>query len=706
MPDTTPDLAIDNAIKQTMQALPDATKDGAWGSSFWAEYSRNPILSPWGTRKREKELRNLYRHDDSTMIRGAFASIAKIISSTPWEITGPETLSADSKKYYNYMSKVAKLPPADGKKRDDIAYYQGVFRNADFGRGWGSLCDKFVIDYLRQDGGAVLEVIGPGNSKGELTGALTGLSVLDSLRCWPTGDPDFPIVYWNRKAEYHLIHRSRVMQFQDMPDSDELIPGYGMSALSRAVAVAYREILMSRYIATQLDDLPPPGIINASGLLESSRDKALQLYRRDQNGADTRPEWGRLMWVFSTDPTIPVKLDMLQFTKPPEKFDWKIYSELDIDLLALAIGVDRQEIWQLTGSNIGSKGASETMAQKARGKTIGNLRTEMERKFNDLLPDEYEFKWKYKDTQEELERAQIAVAWMGAVASVPGVMSPDEQRALLASQVEPIKDAISDEHGKILSVGDGDVQTAQQIADDAAAANAVTLAQTPPPVDPNRPATPPPTNAGGVGKPVPKRPGMGTQLGRGKSDSTEKAIQATRIDFEDEFASAVQSAQDGSTNRRRFGVIARALVAKYGRKAFSDGLEDGGVGGYELSGDDLTTITNMITAQSAYVTAFADTLYTGVEYTPEIRAEMWWNKSINPFYQLGLVSADKNGMYQWYYGDTIKHCKDCKRLEGQRHRMQDWVKNGLMPKSDKLSCSGFWCDCALKKTTQTSYGRY
>lgn len=701
---TTPDLAIDNAIKQTMQALPDATKDGEWGSSFWAEYSRNPILSPWGTRKREKELRNLYRHDDSTMIRGAFASIAKIISSTPWEIIGPETLSADSKKYYNYMSKVAKLPPADGKKRDDIAYYQGVFRNADFGRGWGSLCDKFVIDYLRQDGGAVLEVIGPGNSKGELTGAVTGLSVLDSLRCWPTGDPDYPIVYWNRKAEYHLIHRSRVMQFQDMPDSDELIPGYGMSALSRAVAIAYREILMSRYIATQLDDMPPPGIINASGLIESSRDKALQLYRRDQNGADMGPEWGKLMWIFATDPTIPVKLEVLQFTQPPEKFDWKVYSELDIDLLALAIGVDRQEIWQLTGSNIGSKGQSETMAQKARGKTIGNLRTDMERKFNDLLPDEYEFKWKYKDTQEELERVQIATGWAGVVATLPNALSPDEGRALLASQVEPIKDAISDEQGNLLSVGDGDVQTAQQIADDAAAANALTLAQTPPPVDPNKP-TAPPANARGASKPVPKRTGMGTNVGRGKSDSAEKAIQATRIDFEDDFASAVASAQDGSTNRRRFGVIARALVAKYGRKAFSDGLEDGGVGGYELSDDDLTTITNMITAQSAYVTAFADTLYTGVEYTPEIRAEMWWNKSINPFYQLGLLSADKNGMYSWKLGDA-EHCKDCLKMSGQVHRYQDYMKRGILPQASMLECHGFNCACSLVKTIGSSKGRW
>jgi hypothetical protein len=707
----TPELAI----KNTMQALPDAKKDGALGGSFWAEYSRNPILSPWGTRKREKELRALYRHDDSTMIRGAFASIAKIIASTPWEIAGPESASADAAKYYRYMAKAANLPAVADSKRPDIVYFQELLRNADFGRGWASFCEKMVIDYLRQDGGAFVEVIAPGAPTSEPKGAIAGLSVLDSVRCWPTGDPEYPVVYWNRKAEYHLIHRSRVMQFQDMPDSDEMIPGYGMSAMSRAIAIAYREILMSRYINAQLDDKPPPGMIGASGINDATMQKALATYRRDQNGSDVSPEWGRLMWIYPTDPSIPLKLEVVQFSTPPEKFDWKVYSELDIDLLALAIGVDRQDLWQLTGSNIGSKGQGETMAQKSRGKLIGLLRSEMQRKLNDLLPDEYEFEFKYKDTQEELERAQIAQTWAGVATSMGSVLSPDEQRNLVANQSPEIKEVVTDEDGNMLSVGDGDVQTAQQIADDAAAANAVTLAQTAPPQQPandasangsggNKP-TDNPIN-GGTSKPVPKRPGMVAKLGRDEHDSGEKAIQATRLDFEDAFAEAVKAVQDKTMNRRRFGVVARALIKKYGRQAYTDGLEDGGISDPELSEDDYGTINTLTVEQSAYVTAFADTLFSGVEYTPEIRAEMWWNKSINPFYQAGTASADKNGLYEWVYDPEKEHCEDCLKMNGQVHRYRDYVKRDVMPQSNRLACKGFFCGCKLKKTTGKSSGRW
>ncbi|MGA0506735.1 hypothetical protein ACO2WS_26100, partial [Escherichia coli] len=67
-------------------------------------------------------------------------------------------------------------------------------RQADFGRGWGSLISKVLLDYLRQDGGGFIEVIAPGNPLKAPTAPATGLAYLDSLRCLPTGDPEYPVV--------------------------------------------------------------------------------------------------------------------------------------------------------------------------------------------------------------------------------------------------------------------------------------------------------------------------------------------------------------------------------------------------------------------------------------------------------------------------------------------------------------------------------
>lgn len=705
----TPDLAI----KQTMQALPDGKTNGGITSDFWAQYTRNPILSPFGTRRREHDLRRIWRHDYNTSIRGAFTGIATEAASKKYVLTGPETLGKDAAKYYRSAAKALNMPEVETAKRPDIAYYEHLFRDADFGRGWASFVQKFVLDYLRQDGGAFVEVIAPGNAKRAPKGAISGLAVLDSLRCWPTGDPEYPVVYWNRKGEYHLIHSERVIQFQDMPDSDEMIPGYGMCALSRSIAIAYREVLMAQYIEAQLDDKPPPGILTAAGMLESNREKALTLYRKDQIGTDVSPEWGKLMWLFPTDPTIPVKLEMLQFTVPPEKFDWKIYTELDIDLLALAIGVDRQDLWQLSGSSgiSGSKGQSETLSQKSRGKMKGLLYAQITRKLNDLLPDEYEFAFQERDGQEEAEKAATAQVWSGVTASLRGTLSVDEARQLLASQVEPIKDAISDEDGKILSVSDGDVQTAQQMADDAAANTQLNSALQLQAATQSAPA-----QSGGANKPVPKRPGMGANVGRRpNAGAAQKAYEDTRASFESDFADLIKARVSGAIDGRRFGVLARAQLAKYGKRALRDGLEDGGVPQTDALGeaiplddDDNAAFNSWLIKQSAYITNFGQELKNTNGLNADARAKVWGNKSLEAIYSEGVASADRNGNYEFVGDDGEESCATCRHLKGQIHRYRSWKRRKRIPQKDTESfeCGGFRCEHTLKKTTERARGRF
>jgi len=715
MPEITSELVVKDAIKNTMQALPDAVKDGGFAGGFWAQYTRNPILSPFGTRKREQDLRRIWRHDYNTAIRGAFTGIATEIAGKKYTIKGPETLNKDAAKYYKATAKALNMPQVESAQRPDIAYFDTLLRYADFGRGFASFAQKFVLDILRQDAGAFVEVIAPGSAKRAPTGAISGLSVLDSLRCWPTGDPEYPVVYWNRKGEYHLIHTARVIQFQDMPDSDEMTPGYGMCALSRSIGVAYREILMAQYLETQLDDKPPPGIIYANNMNEAVRDKMLTLYRKDQNSTDITPEWGKLMWAFSLDAFSPLKIEMLQFSTPPEKFDWKTYTELDIDLLALAIGVDRQDLWQLTGGSgiSGSKGQSETLSQKSRGKLKGWLYSEITRKLNDLLPDEMEFAFDERDPQQSVENANNATTWAGVTSKLEGLLSPDQLLNLVANNVEEVRDVVTDEDGNILSIESGDIQTTQQIQDDAAAAHALELATTPPPVDPNKPTTS--ANGGGAGKPVPKRPGLGAKLGRDEHDSAEKAYEDTRADFERDFADLIRARVKDEIDGRRFGVLARAQLAKYGKQALRDGLNDGGVPQTDSEGiaipldsEDERTFNSWLVKQSAYVTNFGQELRHTDALNADARAQIWGNKSLEAIYSEGVASADRNGNYEFVGDDGEESCKTCQRLKGQVHRYKDWKRKELVPQKDthNYECGGFRCQHGLKKTTDRARGRF
>lgn len=187
-----------------------------------------------------------------------------------------------------------------------------------------------------------------------------------------------------------------------------------------------------------------------------------------------------------------------------------------------------------------------------------------------------------------------------------------------------------------------------------------------------------------------------------------KAIQATRLEFESEFADLLARVQTDRADRRTFSATLRYFLNKFGRKAYLDGLNDGGVDTDELDDEDRGEIAELLADQSQYVTEFGNTLFKGdgiTDWEAVNKPNLWWNKSIQPFYQAGLISADKNGLYEWVYGDT-EHCDSCLQLNGQRHRLRDYKRKGLMPQSGDLDCGGWNCKCKLVKATGKAKGSW
>lgn len=187
-----------------------------------------------------------------------------------------------------------------------------------------------------------------------------------------------------------------------------------------------------------------------------------------------------------------------------------------------------------------------------------------------------------------------------------------------------------------------------------------------------------------------------------------KAVQATRIDFELEVEDLLAAARNDEKTRQQFRSKLASLLSKFGKLAFLDGLTDGGIDEPVLSDEDKDTVATMLAEQSQYVSGLADVLFKGDGISDAEAAQrpaMWWNKSINPFYQAGLASADKDGLYEWVYGDT-EHCADCVKLNGQRHRMKDYIKRGWLPQADALACHGFNCKCKLVKVAGRARGNW
>ena len=636
--------------RNSVQVLPDAQRDGGAPAFFW-ETARGPILPAWGTRERERALRVWYRNQYNTLIQGAFAGLTKRWAATPWEISGPKRATKT---------------------------FQDMFRAADFGRGWSSFVQKMALDFLRQDGGAYVEVIAPGNPMKAPTGPVMALANLDSLRCMPTGDPEYPVVYYNRAGKMHLLHRTRVIHIVDMPDGDERNPGYGLSALSRSIAVVERQLLMAQFIRERLDDKPLPGLNIISGVTKKQLDEAFNSYRREQS-SDGAQIFGRAMWLNNLQPDQPVSVESVQFASPPEGFDYATYTEIDVNELALAIGVDKQELWELGSGDLGSGAQSEVLHAKSQGKTFGAFLIELERVLNDVLPESCEFAFKVQDPYEAAERAQSAQVWAGVVAALGDKLTPDEARLLLANQIEAVKDAITDADGELVRLNDAD-----------------------PKADPQAPQI-----VAGDATPVDAAPAA-APVNETTADSM-KAIGATRLDFETDLEALLGEARKGTVDRRRFPILMRSIIRRQSLKAYQDGLIDGGVADGQMDEEDDAAWSGLFADASNYVRDFWKSLYDGAGISDAQAAQrpgMWWNKSLQPFYDAARASADKNGAYEWVLGATEEHCTDCLAMNGQVHRLKEYVKRGVMPQADILECKGFNCGCQLVKTDARSRGRF
>jgi hypothetical protein len=642
-----------DALEQSVQVRPKADEAPA---VLRLGEARGVTLPPWGSRQRERVLRWWDRSDANWLWQGARAGLINKWLATPYTVTGPAT------------------------GINHAAYYQNVLRDAEFGEGWDVLWSKVWRDFLRQDGGAYLEIIGPGSPLRPITGRVTGLAHLDSLRCYATGDPEFPVVYYNRMGSKHKLHFTRVLHLVDMPDGDEFRFGYGECALSRAIAIAEQQYYMLRYIRANLDELPPPGFAVLKNMTKDMFMAGVAEFQ-ERKQRDLPMPYGNLVLLPGLKSDQMPEVDITTYSSAPEKFDYVLWVNCQVNAMAMVLGIDKQEIWELGGSGLGSGKQSEVLHLKSQGRMYGHMLSIASRNLNDVLPPSCEQQFEKTDSYESQEAADTAQKWAGFVESVAATLSVDEQRQLIANVVPQYKDVVVDAAGKLIRLPDDDVKPAEEDQD-------VSLDD-----DTEEDGT---STGGGATKPT----------NTAQARTRAKAFDQTAGAFSRELRDAIDGARENALTRRRAGTVMRALLNRHGKSSYGDGLADGGVAD-GLSDEDRLEFTKVLATQSGYVTDFLDNVYqNGIsDEALAVHISMWVNKSLTAFYNAGLTSADANGLYEWQLG-IAEHCATCIDMTGQRHRLRTYMRKGIYPNSDKLLCGGFLCKCSLKRVKGKERGKW
>ena len=629
------------------------------------------LLARWGQIERPYQLRQAWYGLYNTMPVGAQVNLVRRWVGTNWELRSEG----------NYKPRVIKK-------------WQERLQNAELGQGWGAFLWRIGQDFLNQDLGAWIEIVGRGAAHTPLKGEVLGIKSLDALRCYPTGDPEFPVWYLSHKTNsLHKIHRSRVRRIVDNPSPDPDARGMGYCASSRVFAIQEVQALMHRYRYEQMNDQPPKGIVSISNVNHEQWRQMVHAYENDRI-SDNQSVFRNLMEVTGIDPSNPVKVDVTPFSTIPDGFNYRESMEMDANLIALAIGEDPQEILPLTGRGIGSTATqSETLHKKAQGKTFGTFLSELERIFNIfILPPELELTFKQRDQDGDKASAEAAKVWTGVALDLKNStgMSNEQAASFLSRVIPEVADVLLDESGQLILLNDTDEPSPEQVED----GSDIALDQ----AQPNQP--------------IPQEQSVQSDEAMIEAKRFNKAIQATRSDFENDFEDILLAANSGSVSRRRASIRARAIIARDINKAFRDALELNGVPESSISQDDLKVIDTQVRLQSGRVTDLMDKIYKGGGLSDDELANkpaMWWNGSIQPAYNAGIMSADRNGMYEFVGPVKPDSCPDCKRLKGQIHRFKDFQSKGLdVPHvGQSTECNGYHCvDRLVKRPGARARGRF
>jgi hypothetical protein len=615
---------------------------------------------------RDRWLRDFYKSEP--ILTGAVYGMVAKMQALAWQLEGPPRAKT---------------------------YAQNVLTDCESGGGLRRLAGRLITDYLTQDNGAFVELVGKGNPLKPLRGPLVApyLMHLDSQRCWRTHDPEYPVVYSNpRTGAQHALHYTRVVSVSNFEQPDELARGVGYCAVSRVLEYARYMTYIQTYKREKAGGNFTRGflITNANAAEFEAASQRLQANEHAHGLA-----YFRQLPVIS-NPVVSPEAKLIDLAAVGDGFDFETEMTLYVYAIAMAMGVDAREFWPATAS--GATKADATIQHlKAQGKGLADLITTLEYLVRMALPPSVEFKYDFTDDEADKQRADIqnqqAALYTGIMSA--GGMNPQQYQAHLIAK--GILDA------KIMAMPSAPISDITPITQETAFD-----AEQPLEVAVQGDVLPRPADDD-TNEPIPLPDTKGatpTEWGRGYKalDDTQAAYERQMRALFNDLANQDIEAQEAETAIRE---ATRAAMLQAAR----DALLELGVDFDRMPRALRDQIEAALTDDENYIKDVVRMYYSETPPTPEQTNEkprLWFNMSVYPAFLAGLAyrggSGETGQRARWRLGRTEKHCRTCLSLDGQVQPVAEYIKAGLVPRSPNLECKGFNCDCRLELTNDAISG--
>ena len=278
-------------------------------------------------------------------------------------------------------------------------------------RGLKDAMTAFVIDYLTQDNGAFMFIMGNDDSTKPILGRPTGLLHLDSARCQRTGNPEFPVLYMHNMdggIEYFKVHYTRVIDMANLSSPDAEMYGVGVSPISACTMAAAEIRDIYRYSQEKFGSRPPRQILYAeTGATIEMLTSAIQHWQHKLDN-EGQTHFGGTLVVAPKNAAATLKLAKLDLSNAPDGFNRQEAIMQDTALVAAAFGLDLLDLAMSFGIQGQTRANADVQTRKGRGKGPGALIEALIDKINaKYLPKSLKVVADNVDDDQDQQRAAI-----------------------------------------------------------------------------------------------------------------------------------------------------------------------------------------------------------------------------------------------------------------------------------------------------------
>lgn len=280
--------------------------------------------------------------------------------------------------------------------------------NSGFGRGFTEEYKRFLYDWLTQDNGAFMLVLGRGKLTGPIVGRASGVVHLPSSRCMRTSDPVYPVVYIHHDSRRFKIHYTRVITMVNLPSPDPDLRGVGKCPVTLCIDAARELLDVTIYMQEKLGSRPAKQILYAKTGATPQQIQAAMVDADMVMRNERLTRFSKTIILGPKQSSGKLELDILDLSSVPDGFDRQTSTLLAMATIAAAFGLDLRDLAYSFGISGQTRSDAQIQHLKGLGKGVAQVADEFAKNITRYyLPKSLTAMFDYVDDSQDEASAKI-----------------------------------------------------------------------------------------------------------------------------------------------------------------------------------------------------------------------------------------------------------------------------------------------------------